>query len=156
MAISKGDSVTFEYTGRLPDGTVFDTSRESVAAESGLTDDGKDRTYEPLSVDVGNERIIEGLEAALVGLEEGDTETVTVSPDAGYGERSDDRIVEYDAAEFEAMLQDREPAEGIPVRTEDGLRGVVSEVRSDVVRVDFNHELAGETLEFDVEIVEVR
>jgi len=155
MAIEEGDSVTFEYTGRLDDGAVFDTSRESVAAEHEL-DDAAERDFSPLTVEVGAGRIVEGLEEALYGMDEGDEDSVEVPPEAGYGERTDDRVIEYDRAEFESMIEGREPETGLEVRTEQGLPGHVVAVEDDLVRVDFNHELAGETLTFEIEIVDVR
>jgi len=155
MAIATGDTVTLEYTGRLDDGTVFDTSLESVATEEGLAEDQPEREYQPLTVDIGEGRIIEGLEDALIGMEAGDEETVTIEPEQAYGERTDDRVVEYDADEFREMLGGREPEEGLELQTEQGMPGVVTDVSEDTVDVDFNHELSGETLEFEVEVVSV-
>lgn len=154
MAIARGDTVTIEYTGRLDDGTVFDTSFESVAREADL-DHHPDREYTPLTVEIGDGRIIPGLEDGLVGLEAGDEETITVDPEEGYGDHSADRVVSYDAPEFSEMLEGREPEEGLELQTEEGLPGRVVAVDDDVVRVDFNHELAGETLDFEIEVVSV-
>jgi len=155
MAISNGDTVTVEYTGRLDDGTVFDTSLESVATEEGLADDQPDREYQPLTVEIGAGRIIEGLEAGLVGMEAGDEDSVTIEPEQAYGERTDDRVVDYEAAEFREMLGGRDPEVGLEIQTEEGLPGEVVDVDDETVSVDFNHELAGETLTFDVEVVSV-
>ena len=155
MAISNGDTVTIEYTGRLDDGTVFDTSLESVATEEGLADDQPDREYQPLTVEIGAGRIIEGLEAGLIGMEAGDEDSVTVEPEQAYGERTDDRVVDYEAAEFREMLGGRDPEVGLEIQTEEGLPGEVVGVGDETVSVDFNHELAGETLTFDVEVVSV-
>lgn len=155
MAITDGDTVTIEYTGRLDDGSVFDTSLESVATEEGLAADQPERDYQPLTVEIGEGRIIEGLEAALQGMEAGDEDTVTVEPERAYGERTEDRVVEYDAPEFREMLGGRDPQEGLEIQTEEGMPGVVSAVDGDAVEVDFNHELAGETLAFEVEVVSV-
>jgi len=155
MAISNGDTVTIEYTGRLDDGTVFDTSLESVATEEGLADDQPERDYQPLTVEIGAGRIIEGLEEGLIGMEAGDEDSVTIEPEQAYGERTDDRVVEYDADEFRQMLGGRDPEVGLEIQTEEGLPGEVVDVDDDTVRVDFNHELAGETLTFDVEVVSV-
>ena len=153
MPVSTGDTVVVEYTGRLPDGTVFDTSLESVAEEHGL-DHHPDREYTPLTVEVGNGRIIEGLEEGLVGLEAGDQETVTVATEDAYGAHSEDRVVTYDTAELREMLSGREPTEGMELQTEEGLPGTIVSV-DEQARVDFNHDLAGETLEFQVEVVSV-
>ena len=155
MAISNGDTVTVEYTGRLDDGTVFDTSLESVATEEGLADDQPDREYQPLTVEIGAGRIIEGLEAGLIGMEAGDEDSVTIEPEQAYGERTDDRVVDYEAAEFREMLGGRDPEVGLEIQTEEGLPGEVVDVDDETVSVDFNHELAGETLTFDVEVVSV-
>jgi peptidylprolyl isomerase len=154
MAIETGDTVSIEYVGRFEDGGVFDTSRESVASENDL-DHHPDREYDPLTVEVGAGEVIEGLEDGLLGLEEGDEEAVTIPPEAGYGEHSDDRVVSYDREEFTGMIGGRDPEEGMEVQTEEGLPGDVVAVDDDSVRIDFNHELAGETLEFEVEVVSV-
>jgi FKBP-type peptidyl-prolyl cis-trans isomerase 2 len=155
MSIDAGDTVVLEYTGRLADGTVFDTSRRSVAEAEGLAERQPGRDYEPITVEVGSGQVIEGLDEALVGMGPGEEKTVTVPPGAGYGERSDDRVAEYDAGDFAEMLGGEEVVEGMQVRTEEGHPGEVVHAGDESVRVDFNHELAGETLEFDVEVVDV-
>jgi FKBP-type peptidyl-prolyl cis-trans isomerase 2 len=152
MPITTGDTVTIEYVGRHDDGTVFDTSRESVAEEAGLE---TAREFSSLTVEVGSGQVIEGLDDTLEGMNEGDTETVTIPPEAGYGERSEDRVVEYDAAEFAAMVEGHTPREGMQIQTEQGLPGTVAHVDDELVRVDFNHDLAGETLAFEVEVLSV-
>ncbi|MDL5363310.1 peptidylprolyl isomerase [Halalkalicoccus sp. NIPERK01] len=156
MGIEPGDQATIEYTGRLTDdeGTVFDTSREAVAEEAGLAEAQPEREYEPLTVEPGAGQLIEGFDEGLVGLEEGDTETITVPPEKGYGERSDDRVVEQDREEFEEHLG-QPPEEGMRIQTERQQVGEIVEVTEEAVRLDFNHELAGETLEFDVEVVSI-
>jgi len=81
MAIETGDTVSIEYVGRLDDGSVFDTSRESVAEAEDL-EHHPDREYDPLTVEIGAGEIIEGLEDGLLGLEVGDEETVTTATPA--------------------------------------------------------------------------
>jgi FKBP-type peptidyl-prolyl cis-trans isomerase 2 len=155
MTVATGDSVVVEYTGRREDGTVFDTSRKSVAEESGLAEEQPDREYTPLTVEVGSEQIIEGLEDALVGLEEGDTPTVAIPPEKGYGEWTEERVREFDLDELKQMIGGRTPEEGAYLETQDGELAEIMAVEDDVVRVDFNPQLAGETIEFDIEIVDV-
>lgn len=155
MPISAGDAVTFEFTGRLSDGTVFDTSRESVAAEAGLADAQPDREFAPLTVEVGTGAVIEGLEDALIGLESGGSATVSVPPEQGYGEWHEERVEEFDSEEFNQMVGDQRPAEGDFIETEEGQLAEIVHVGEEVVRIDFNHALAGETLEFDLEIIDV-
>ena len=155
MSITTGDSVTIEYTGRLDDGSVFDTSRESVAEESGLAAEQPDREYGPLTVEIGADRVIEGLEEALIGQEAGASPTVAIPPEKAYGPWSEDSVREYGRAEFEEMVGGERPQEGAYLETEDGSLAEVVHVDDSTVRVDFNHVLAGETLEFDVEIIDV-
>ncbi|MCU4742877.1 FKBP-type peptidyl-prolyl cis-trans isomerase [Natronoglomus mannanivorans] len=155
MTISEGDSTTFAYTGRLDDGTVFDTSRGEVAEEIGLAADQPDRTFEPLTVEVGAGQLIEGLEDALVGLEDGAETTVEIPPEQGYGEYTDDRISEYGRETFDEAIPEDDVTEGMVIQTQQGGIGDVVHVDDESVRVDFNHELAGETLEFEIEILDV-
>lgn len=155
MAITTGDTVTVEYTGRVEDGSVFDTSREAVAEEVGLAERQPDRDFEPLTVEIGAGRIIDGLTEVLIGMENGAETTVRIPPENAYGERQAEQIEDYDADEFTQRLGES-PTEGMPIEIEDRGRGYVVYVDSDVIRVDFNHQLAGESIEFDIEILEVQ
>ncbi len=155
MAIQQGDSVTIEYTGRYEDGTVFDTSREAVAEEAGLTEEEDDRTYESLTAEVGTGAFIEGLEDALRGLSEGDSKTVTIPPEDAYGEWTEDRVRTFKTDQLLAEFSDEVLEPGTTVKTADGSVAEVLSVEDDEVRVDFNHRLAGETLTFDIEVIAV-
>jgi peptidylprolyl isomerase len=155
MPITHGDVVTIEYVGRLDDGTVFDTSDEELARETGLTEEHPNREFEPLTVELGSGNAIPGIEDALQGMETGDTELIRVPPEKAYGEYREDRVGEYDRDEFDKMLRSQELREGIEVQTEGGLPGEVVDVGPETVTVDFNHDLAGETLEFEIKIVDV-
>ena len=155
MSIATGDAVTIEYTGRLDDGTVFDTSRESVAEEAGLAEAQPDREYTPLTVEVGAGQVIEGMEDGLIGLEAGETETLTIPPEKAYGEPSEENIEEFETGELREMLGGQLPEEGAYLEAQNGSQGEIIHVDEDVVRADFNPPLAGETLTFDVEVIEV-
>lgn len=155
MTIDTGDAVTLEYTGRLDDDTVFDTSRQTVADETGLAEAQPDREYAPLTVEIGDEQVIEGMEEGLIGLEAGETDTLTIPPEKAYGEPSDDQIQEFETAELREMLGGQTPEAGAYLEAQNGRQGEVVHVDDEVVRVDFNPALAGETLTFDVEIVDV-
>lgn len=156
MAITEGDSVVIEYVGSFEDGTVFDTSRYEVAREHGLVEaQGTDaEDYGSLSFRVGDGEVIEGLETGVIGLSAGETATLTIPPEAGYGAFEDERVREYDPEVFEGMVG-QPPTVGMHVHAENGLHGDVTAVRDESVVVDFNHELAGKTLVFDVEVLDV-
>lgn len=156
MTITDGDDVTIEYVGRLADGSVFDTSDKVLAERTDLAKEHPGREFAPLTVSIGEGNVIEGLQEALRGLEEGDSTTVEIPPEKGYGKHKESRVAEYDREAFEEMIGDRELELGFEVEVkETGLPGRVTEIDEESVIVDFNHELAGESLEFEIDIVEV-
>jgi len=155
MGITQGDTVTIEYVGRREDGEVFDTTDRALAQQKGLLSENPDRVYRPLTIEIGDESVIPGLQEVLLGMEVGEQVTVTIPPEQAYGEHTDDRIGEYDREAFEEMLGDSELTEGVQVEANSGLEGRVVEVGPETVTVDFNHELAGEHLTFEIEIVAV-
>ena len=155
MAIESGDEVTFEYIGRLTDGTVFDTSRAEVAEEEGLMEQDPKRDFEPLTVEAGAGTVISGLDESLLGMDEGDRETFTYEPEQAYGEPSEENVVEQPRDHIEESLGGHDAEVGLRIQTAQGAIGEITEVDEDTVTLDFNHELAGETLEFDVEIVSI-
>ncbi len=154
MSIEADDRVTLEYVGRFPDGTVFDTSRESVAVEHGLVDTDRETSFEPLTFVVGAEQVIEGLDGRVRDLSVGDEATLEIPPEEAYGPVDDARIREYETETFAGMVG-QEPEVGLHVHAENGLHGDVIAVTEETVEVDFNHELAGKTLVFEVEILAV-
>ncbi|MFW6458835.1 MAG: FKBP-type peptidyl-prolyl cis-trans isomerase [Halodesulfurarchaeum sp.] len=153
MPIESGDSVTIEYTGTLADGTVFDTSRRSVGDEAGLTESDPDREYEPLTATVGTGEFIEGIDEALRGLEKGDSTKVEIPPEKGYGEWTEDHVRTYEIGELGPMKESI-PDAGATVQIGDSV-GEILAVDEEVVRIDFNHRLAGESLTFDIEVLDV-
>jgi peptidyl-prolyl cis-trans isomerase B (cyclophilin B) len=155
--VESGDIVTVDYVGRFEGGEVFDTSRYEVAEAAGLAEaQGRDRDeYTPLSFTVGTDSVIEGLDEGVRGLTVGEEATITVPPEQAYGEFLTDRVREYDPEMFEGMVG-QEPQTGLHVHAENGLHGDVTAITDDAVVVDFNHELAGKTLVFEVEVLSVK
>ncbi|MFY8325605.1 FKBP-type peptidyl-prolyl cis-trans isomerase [Pseudoalteromonas sp. ZZD1] len=110
---------------------------------------------EPLIFIVGTGYLIQGLEDALQGKQAGDTLSVTVEPENGYGERHDELMQAVPKSMFEGM----EIEVGMQFRatTDDGDQSVmIIDIQDEEVIVDGNNPLAGITLKFDVEILEVR
>jgi FKBP-type peptidyl-prolyl cis-trans isomerase 2 len=137
---SAGDTVKVHYTGTLEDGTVFDSSRER----------------EPLEFTIEGGQIIPGFEEAVVGMEEGEEKSVDIPPEKAYGPRQEDAVMEFPR---EQLPPDMEPEEGmqLQLQSQDGnaFPAQVVEVGDETVTLDANHPLAGETLNFDIELVEV-
>ncbi|MBK8903828.1 MAG: peptidylprolyl isomerase [Anaerolineaceae bacterium] len=142
LKVKDGVVVTLDYTLRLDDGEVIDSS----------TDEG------PLEYLHGYGQIIPGLEKALVGLGVGDRKTVVVPPDEAYGD------VDMDAFEIvprSMFPDDLELEEGLElslrdVETDEPFDATIAEIRETEVMLDFNHPLAGETLHFEVHIPAIR
>ena len=111
----------------------------------------------PLEYLHGCGNIVPGLENALDGLKVGDKKAVTVEPEDGYGEILTDLKMELDRKAFPS---DQKIAPGMRFMAElsDGKKHPfnVVEIKDDKVHVDGNHPLAGQTLEFSVEIVKIR
>jgi FKBP-type peptidyl-prolyl cis-trans isomerase 2 len=157
VSVKPGDEVCLEYVGRFEDGNVFATSRYEVAREAGLVDpEHVERAdFDTLSFTVGSGDVIEGLDEAVVGLSVGEKTTVTVPPEKGYGEYDPDRVREYDPETFEAMVG-QPPEIGHHVEAHNGLHGDVTAISGETIQVDFNHELAGKTLIFEIHVLDVR
>ena len=152
MSIHPGDRVVLSYVGRFESGTVFATSERAVAAEHGL--DTANREFSPLTFTVGEEAVIEGLDSAVRGMTDGEEKTVTVPPEQAYGRHDPERVREYDPETFEEMVG-QSPAVGLHVEAENGLHGDVTAVSEEAVEVDFNHELAGQRLLFEISVLDV-
>lgn len=136
----EGDTVRVHYTGKLEDGTVFDTSGERA----------------PLEFTIGDGQIIPGFEKAVVGMEPGETKTARLSPEEAYGPRRDDMTLTVDRAQFPEEINP-EPGQQLQVQQPDGRAAVVvvSDVTDSTVTLDANHPLAGQPLTFDIRLVEV-
>lgn len=144
MQIADKTVASFHYTLTRPDGSLIETSRD--AAGGG----------EPVTYLHGTDGIIPGLEKALLGKTNGDRVQVTVTPAEAYGERRDDMQQRIPAKYLGGSAKLR-PGMQVPLRLEHGTQMVtVLKVGKFSVDIDANHPLAGQTLCFDVEIINVR
>lgn len=140
MKAKSGDTVKVHYTGRLEDGTVFDTSH------------GR----EPLEFTVGEGRVIEGFEKAVMGMDLNESKTVDIPADEAYGEYRDELLLEVDRGQFPKHV---EPRVGLDLQIQEP-GGVVfpvtvTRVTEATVTLDANHPLAGKALSFEIELVGV-
>jgi FKBP-type peptidyl-prolyl cis-trans isomerase SlpA len=137
--VELNSTVTVHYTGRLEDGTVFDSSMT----------EGR----EPLSTTLGQGSLIPGFEKGLVDMSEGEKKTINISSSEAYGDVNPSLVAEVpkdrvpEGVEEGAMLQTMTPQGPMNV--------LVKEVKDDVVVIDANHPLAGKDLIFDLEVISV-
>ncbi|MFP4189183.1 MAG: peptidylprolyl isomerase [Halobacteriales archaeon] len=151
----EGQVAIIHYVGRIAEGPeegeVFDTTDVDVALEEGIYHDHRD--YKPMEFRVGEGKVIEGLDDAVVGMEKGEEKTVVVEPERAFGERDPEDVVEFPREMFEEA--DAEVEEGELAKTQDGRSGWVTEIDDETVTVDFNHELAGKRVEFEIRLLGV-
>lgn len=136
--VQNGDHVRIHYTGRLDDGSVFDSSR------------GR----EPLAFEVGSGTVIPGFDQAVMGLRIGETRTATIAPAEAYGEVRDELRMEVGRDQLPPEV---EPTEGMELHMTTATGQVVPvqiyAVTDTHVFLDANHPLAGKQLTFEVELM---
>jgi peptidylprolyl isomerase len=134
----KGDTVQVHYTGKLEDGTVFDTSRER----------------HPLQFTLGNGQVIAGFENAITGMNIGESKTAVIPVEQGYGPRRDDMIVTIKRDTLPPDLTAKVGQRLEITQTDDQVMLVtVTGVSESSITIDANHPLAGKVLTFDLELV---
>ena len=136
-----GDTVKIHYTGHLQDGTVFDTT--------------KNRS--PLSFTVGQARVIPGIEEAVVGMSPGDVKHAHLPPHKAYGSHYEEFVLEMERSEYPDALGEPSRGQQLELGGKEGqkVQLVVTEVTDSKVTLDANHPLAGETLTFCIELLEI-
>ncbi len=151
MPLNKGDFVLVEYTLKVKEsGEVIDTTSKEVAEKAGIYDP-KER-YGPRLVIVGEGRLIKGLEEAIEKLDEGQETKVVIPPEKGYGKRDPNNIKVMNKSQFLRSGVYPEPGKVVEIN---GKLAIIRSVTGGRVIVDFNHPLAGKTLEAEVKVVRV-
>jgi len=138
--IENGHFVKVHYTGTYGDGEVFDSSRGC----------------EPLEVHVGARDVIAGFEDALLGMGIQEKKTITLSPGEAYGERDQEREISFRRDDFPDEFQ---PEVGQVIVLQNADEGqfpaTVISVDNENVVLDLNHPMAGESLTFEIEVIEI-
>jgi FKBP-type peptidyl-prolyl cis-trans isomerase SlyD len=147
--IGDGDFVRLAYTIRtVDDGTVVDTTDAEVAKEAGIDDEEYD--FSPRIIVVGGGHVFQAVDEALRGGEAGDEDTVEIPAGEAFGEYDPDQVRTVSTEKIDE--DDRYPGARVTI---DGDQGHVETIIGGRARVDFNHPLAGEDLEYEYEIVDV-
>lgn len=139
--IRQDAEVTLHFALSLEDGTAVDSNFEG----------------EPATFKVGDGSLLPGFEQVLMGLEAGASESFSIPPEQGFGQPNPNNLQQMDRREFDPGLN-LEP--GLVLSFADAnqaeLPGVVAEMNDEFVTIDFNHPLAGRTIQFDVKIISVK
>ena len=136
-----GDTVKVHFTGRLENGEVFDTSKEG----------------QPLEFTIGKGDVVPGFEKGVIGIEVGETKTITVPPEEAFGPRHEELMVSVKRSDFPEHIT---PLIGkrltIRLKGSDPIKVIVVDMNEDTVTLDGNHPLAGHTLTFNILLVAVK
>lgn len=168
MAQAKtGDKVKVHYTGTLEDGSVFDTSEGPAEQTNGHgcgcgsknVDDGcgcGSKADDPMEFVIGAGQLIPKFESAVIGLEPGQSITVSIAADDAYGQRAEEMVAVIERSEIPSDIKP-EPGHQMEVIMEDGspLPVLVTEVTETTITLDANHPLAGRDLTFAIRLVEI-
>lgn len=135
-----GDTILLHYTVRSKDGKIFESSRKG----------------NPLPVKIGAAELVKSLEEALIGMYPGEKKIVAISPETGYGQ--------YDKNLYKEIFKERLPDDINPEigmqlflvdKKKKILPAVIIEILEKTVKVDANHPLAGKSLVFELEVIEI-
>lgn len=139
-AIERNSRVTFHYRLGLTTDEILEDNFDE----------------EPMTIELGRGEMAEGLELALIGLQEGDEQTIDIGPDLAFGYSDDTLMRVIPRAEFDPQF-DLELGLIIEFSTENGdtLPGTIVSFDEQQVTVDLNHPLAGQTIRYSVKIVSV-
>ena len=143
MAQAKaGDTVRVHYEGQLSDGTIFDSSLER----------------EPIEFILGQDTVIPGFEQAVIGMEVGESKDVSIPPEDGFGEYSEDLVVNIEKS---ILPPDINPELGMQLEVsaeeeeETPRVFAIADIAEDSVTLDGNHPLAGKEIAFKIELLEI-
>ncbi len=155
--VAPGDIAVIHYVGRVgateERSAVFDTSDVDVALEAGVY--ASHRDYQPVEFEVGAGQVLPGIDEAVRTMAVGEERTITVGPGQAFGDRDAERVVEVPRESLEAR-SGRVARPWRLVQSATGEMGWITAVAEDTVTVDFNPDLAGERLTFDLKLLAVR
>jgi peptidylprolyl isomerase len=136
-----GDRVKVHFEGYLEDGKVFGSSMDD----------------EPFEFTIGEKNMLPGFENAVIGMQKGDTKTITLPPEEAYGPHKKELVSFMERSSFPQEVQ-LEVGKRLRIRTKDGKYTVVTikDFTEDSIVLDENDPLAGKTLTFKIELVEIK
>lgn len=138
--VTNGATVEVHYTGRLTDGTIFDSSVER----------------EPLKFTLGQGQLIPGFETGILDMEVNDKKIILIPSAQAYGDRHEEMLHEVQKSQ---LPQEIKPEVGMPLvsHSPEGqeMHFIIAEVKEESIIVDGNHPLAGKDLTFEIEVLSI-
>ncbi|MGK0209074.1 MAG: peptidylprolyl isomerase [Patescibacteria group bacterium] len=140
MQVEKGNTIKVEYTGSFKDGEVFDSSEEHG---------------QPLEFEAGAGEVVDGFDEAVIGMKVDEEKTVTITPDKAYGMPTDEAIQQVPKNVIPFEIEEGMEIE-VPLEDNESIPGLITKIEGDMITIDMNHPLAGETLVFKIKLVEIK
>jgi peptidylprolyl isomerase len=148
--VKKGDHLLIDYTGKLEDGTVFDTTSKEKAIEAGIYD--QELGYKPMFFRADTGQVIKGIDKAVLGMKEGEEKILKIPPEEAYGEYKKYLVQDVPLSRLELQVP---PEVGKKIITPSGREVKVLNSTETSVTLDFNDELAGKTLILEIKLVSI-
>jgi peptidylprolyl isomerase len=170
----KGDRVRIDFTGKLEDGTVIDSTRPGECDDEGCgcddtscgdsscdcSDEGDDcgcgSEVGPMELTIGDGEFFELIEAGLIGMTPGETKSIIIPAAEAFGEYDEERVMIIERSELPSDLLPEIGSELVLTdENDESLEVVVIDADEKTITFDANHPLAGEDLTFDIELIEL-
>lgn len=149
MKTEKGDFLEIEYIGRIKDtNLIFDLTDEKIAKENGIYN--PDIKYGPIVICIGEKNVLKGLDKSLEGKEIGQSYSIIIDPEDGFGKK-DPKLVRLVRANI-FKENNIMPVPGLRINL-GGITGTIRTIASGRVSVDFNHPLSGKTLIYEIKLI---
>jgi len=155
--VEEGDFVLLKMTARTQKGKVFRVSTEEDARKSGIYDEEKAKQghYTPEFIIVGKPGFLnEGLTETIKEMNYFEKKSVRIPPTKAFGKRDPQKIERIGIAKFRKLNEGKNPEFGQDFTNKKGQRGVVSNIMQGKVIIDYNHPLAGQPIDYNLEIID--
>lgn len=139
--VKKGDRVEIHYVGTLEDGSQFDSSRERG---------------QPLPFTVGQGQMIKGFDDGVIGMKIGEQKTLLLKPEVAYGEISEENVLRVPKQDVIDAVGAEDCVVGAKLMVGQGMPATITEITDTEIALDANHALAGKTLKFEVELMDLQ
>jgi peptidylprolyl isomerase len=160
--VKSGDTLKFNFIGKMSDGTVFDTTYEEECTDDNCNDDSCADDgcgcgeAGPMELTIGQEQFFPQVEEALTGMAPGEKKTLTIASDDAFGPYDTEQVITVPRSDFPEDITPKVDDDlELTGDNGEGMIVTVIDVDEESVTLDANHPLAGEDLTFEIELLEI-
>jgi len=153
--VEPGDFILVKITGKTQKGRIFQVSTIEDAKKAGIYDEKKEHLYTPEFVIVGKPGFLnEGVMETIEKMNYFEKKSVRIPPSKGFGKRDPAKIERIGIAKFRKLNEGKNPELGQDFVKKDGQRGTVTNILQGRVIIDYNHPLAGQNLDYNIQVID--